>query len=122
MNYQDREHDSFLKNGRSINSFLGEYAHALQDAFTVQDAGKITDLYSDSYFSPDRGRWRLQSAAPEGDVEVFELHLDGTETFKKPELRLELAEYLVALSAVDDVKCKIDLIEKLDNERGAVLT
>jgi hypothetical protein len=122
MNHQDREHDRFLKNGRSINSFLSEYAHALNDAFIAQDADKIVDLYSESYCSPDRGRWSFQATAPEGDVEVFELQLDGTEAFEKPQLREELAEYLRGLSSVDDVKCKIDLIENLDNQRGAVLT
>jgi hypothetical protein len=122
MSWEDHKHARFLTSGRSVNAFLSEYAHSLNDAFTAADPDALMRLYSNRYSSPDRGHWRLQAGDAENDVEVSHLYADGKDTFGRGELGEELAAYLASLTAVDDVKCKIDLIEQIEHERQVVLT
>jgi FG-GAP-like repeat len=122
MAREDRQHEEFLRTGRSINQFLTEYGHALADAFADKNAGPVARFYSDGYRAPGRGRWLLRPADPEGDVEVWRLAAEGDYPFAKGDVCGELEAYLSSLTAVDDVKCKIDLIEQIEQGRSAVLT
>jgi hypothetical protein len=58
----------------------------------------------------------------ESCVAVSRLRADGRQTYGPADVRGELAAYLAGLTAVDDVKVKIDLIEHAAPERRATLT
>ena len=119
---EDARHERFYRTGKSINGFLGDYAHALRAAFEQKDAAALAQFYSADYRSPARGRWVLRPDADEGDVAVSRLRAEGSDTFTRPDLEAELRAYLAGVTAVDDVKCKIDLIEQAEDGREAVLT
>ena len=56
---QDKVHAAFLSTGRSVNSFLGDYKHALEDSFKSKDVSEVLAFYSDRYAAPGRGHLRL---------------------------------------------------------------
>jgi hypothetical protein len=120
--YEDAQHARFFRTGRSINEFLSDYSKAVRAAHQQQDALPITRFYSSTYHSPARGRWLLEPGEPAGDVTVFHLQAGGKDSFGISDLSSELMAYLADLTAVDDVKCKIDLIEHAEHNRSAVLT
>jgi hypothetical protein len=122
MAYEDHQHARFFRTGQSVNTFLGQYAHAVAEAFARGNAEPVCGLYSARYQSPGRGRWTLRPGEPEGDVAVFHLRAAGDESFARDDLGGEWQAYLAALTAVDDVKCKIDLIEQAEPEQSVVLT
>jgi hypothetical protein len=122
MGRQDAEHDRFFQTGSSINSFLKEYAHDLRQAFATGDIDTLARLYADDYRAPDRGHWVLKRDADLGDVAVFRLEPADHDALDRSDLKRELAGYLDGLTAVDDVKCKIDLIEHAEHGQSAVLT
>jgi len=122
MGRRDAQHARFYNTGKSINSFLSEYSHALREAFQKRNADEVARLYSDSYFTPGRGRWETKQDKTEGDVSVFRLAPYGGEDFRKSNLRDEIARYIGGITSIDDVKCKVDIIENVELERSAVLT
>jgi hypothetical protein len=101
---------------------LGRYGGALAAAFREKDAGPVCRLYSSAYQSPGRGRWTLGPEQAEGDVTVSHLRAEGDEVFDKAAVSEEVKSYLASLSAVKEVKFKIDLIEAIEPGRSAVLT
>jgi hypothetical protein len=122
MAREDARHAQFYQTGKSINGFLSDYAHALRGAFEHRDPAAVSALYAAGYHSPGRGRWALRREQDAGDVAVYRLRAEGSQPFGRADLEGELADYLAGLAAVDDVKCKIDLIEAADPGRSAVLT
>ena len=80
-------------------------------------------FYSESYASPGRGRWILKPDQEAGDVACFVLKSDGRKDYAKVELKgSETEDYLNDLTSVDDVKFKIDMIEKVELEQTVQLT
>jgi hypothetical protein len=122
MTYEDAQHAKFFQTGRTINEFLSTYSQSLLAAFHQKDVQPVAPLYSNNYHSPSRGQWLLKSGGAEGDVAVSHLRTEGDRSFTKEDLLSELAAYLAGLTAVEDVKCKIDLIEQAEPGRNAVLT
>src|SRR5262249_3853630 len=122
MGHRDAQHARFYNTGKSINSFLSDYSHAVREAFQKRNADAVASLYSDSYFSPGRGRWETQQDKSQSDVSVFRLAAHGQEDFNKSNLRDEIARYVGGITSIDDIKCKIDRIENVELERSAVLT
>jgi hypothetical protein len=122
MGRRDAKHARFYNTGKSINSFLTEYSRAVREAFQKRNAAAVAVLYSDNYFSPGRGRWESKQDQSEGDVWVFRLAAQGQEDFSKNNLRDEISRYVSGIASIDDVKCKIDMIEHVELERSAVLT
>ena len=120
--HEDAKHDRFFRTGQSINEFLSEYGHSLKDASSHNNVDLVLQHYAGNYGSPGRGRWVLERSSGGCDVAVYELSVQGNQTFQRDELRDELTAYLAGLTAVDDVKFKIDLIEEVEPERSAVLT
>src|SRR5713226_3158472 len=53
---------------------------------------------------------------------VFHLLAESSQSFSKSDLEGEVGAYLSELTAIDDVKFKIDLIEQVEPDHGAVLT
>ena len=119
---KDKEHARFYNSGKSVNAFLNDYKHALEDSFKRRDFSETMALYSDRYASPARGRWILKPDLTQGDVASFKLVSDGRKDYAKGDVRDEIANYLQGLSAVDDVKFKIDLIEQAEPDQSVVLT
>ena len=122
MRVADDRHARFLDCGKTINNFLDAYAMTLGKAFQANDPATIVAMYSSEYSSPNRGRWSFDGGQDIGDVEFSTLEKHGAENYEKAALRSELADYLAGLSAVDRVKCKINLIEDADPGKAAKLT
>lgn len=115
MGRQDAEHARFYETGSSINAFLSDYAKAMKDG------GKVGDYYATGFSSPGRGRWVLRSEASNPDVVRWKLEPEGDRDGSRDSVLHETAEYLAALASVQDVKCKIDMIEQADPARDVVL-
>jgi hypothetical protein len=122
MARKDKEHERFLNTGKSVNSFLASYKHAVEDSFKQKDVNEIMQFYSERYASPGRGRWFLRPDQEAGDVACFVLKSDGQKDYAKADLKAETEGYLNDLTSVDDVKFKIDMIEKIELERTVQLT
>ena len=122
MARKDKQHARFYNTGKSVNAFLNDYKHALEDSFKRQDFSETMAFYSDRYASPARGRWVLKPDLIQGDVASFKLVSDGRKDYAKGDVRDEMANYLQSLSAVDDMKFKIDSIEQAEPDRSVVLT
>jgi hypothetical protein len=122
MGRQDAVHARYYNSGKSINAFLSNYSHALRADSEKKGVDEIIGLYSDAYFSPGRGQWQRRPDQSESDVAVFRVAPEGHKDFVKEDLRCELADYLGSIASIDDIKCKIDMIQQIDLERNAVLT
>jgi len=122
MARKDREHAAFYNTGRSINTFLNSYKQALEDSFKSRDASPVLAFYSNQYESPGRGRWILKPDSDLSNVTCSRLTADGNKSYARTDVRDEITDYLKSLSALDDVKFKIDLIEHADPEHSVVLT
>jgi hypothetical protein len=116
------EHAKFYNTGKSVNKFLGDYSHALKEAFEKKDVSPVARFYSDSYSSPGRGRWTLRPDGAESDVAIARLRAEGAQDFRKADAQSEVAEYVNGLTAIDDVKFKIDMIQRVELERSVELT
>jgi len=121
MARKDKEHERFYKTGKSVNQFLANYKHGLEEAFKKKDAAEITQFYSEHYAAPGRGRWVLKPDQDEGDVTCFTLKADGQD-YTKYDLKNEFNDYLKGLASIQDIKFKIDMIEKVELERTVQLT
>ena len=119
---EDKKHEKFYSTGKSVNSFLSAYNHALKHASLDNDPSTLLSFYSDSYVSPGRGRWVMQREQDAGGAACYRFVADGNGDFTRDDLRAELAGYLGGLSAIEDNKLKIDMIEHVDLERSVVLT
>lgn len=122
MARKDKEHDRFFNTGKSVNQFLSNYKHALEESFKRRDASEVAHLYSGRYSSPQRGRWVLKPDREEGDVACESLKAEGAKDFTKADLEAEVNDYLNGLASVEDIKFKIDMIEKIELERSVRLT
>jgi hypothetical protein len=122
MARKDREHERFFNTGKSVNQFLASYKHGLEEAFKQKDANDILQFYSETYNSPGRGRWLLRPDKQAGDVTCFVLRPEGRKDFAKADLKAETENYLNELTAVEEVKFKIDLIEKVEPGQTVQLT
>ena len=117
MARKDKEHERFFNTGKSVNVFLANYKHGLEESFEKKDVTEIVRFYSERYASPGRGRWILKPDPGASDVACFVLKADGRIDYAKHDLKDETEDYLNGLTAVDDVKFKIDLIEKIELEQ-----
>jgi len=122
MARKDKEHERFFNTGKSVNQFLATYKHGLEEAFKKKDASEITQFYSDHYASPGRGHWVLKPDQDAGDVACFTLKSDGRKDYAKADLKDEFSSYLNSLASVQDIKFKIDMIEKVELEQTVQLT
>ncbi|PYT09038.1 MAG: hypothetical protein DMF60_03395, partial [Acidobacteria bacterium] len=73
MARQDARHARFFNTGKAVNKFLSDYNHALKDAFEKKTTSELAEFYSDSYFSPGRGRWVMKRQKDAGDVACYRL-------------------------------------------------
>ena len=121
MARKDAEHARFFDNGRSVNNFLSGYTKAIKEGFAKSDASGVTALYSESFSSHSRGRWALRRDADESDVAVSRLAPEGAQDFAKADINDEVSRYFAALSSVDNVWTKIDMIEQIEPGRRVVL-
>jgi hypothetical protein len=122
MASKDKEHDRFFNMGKSVNQFLSDYKHALEESFKKKDAGEVARYYSEHYSSPKRGQWVLKPEREEGDVLCFVMKAVGEKDYAKSELEGEVNSYLNSLASFEDIKFKIDMIEKIELERSVQLT
>jgi hypothetical protein len=122
MARKDKEHERFLNTGKSVNTFLSDYKHGLDEAFKKKNAADVTHFYSDHYSSPSRGRWTLKPDREEGDVTCLVMKAQGQTDYTKANLASEVSDYLNELTSVDDIKFKIDMIEQVELERSVQLT
>jgi hypothetical protein len=122
MAHKDAEHAKFYNTGKSVNGFLSDYNHALKEAFEKKDASPVLRFYSDRYASPGRGRWTLKPDGGESDVAIARVRVEGNQDYRKADLQNEIREYVDGLAAIDDIKFKIDMIQKVELERSVELT
>lgn len=122
MARKDKEHERFYNTGKSVNQFLANYKHGLEEAFKKKDVAEILQFYSERYASPGRGRWILKPDQQAGDVACFVLTPDGQKDYLKADLKAESESYVNDLTSVDDVKFKIDMIEKVELDKSVQLT
>src|SRR6059058_343013 len=113
MARKDKEHGRFLSTGKSVNQFLASYKHGVEESFKNKNVAEVMKFYSERYASPGQGRWILKPDQEAGDVACFVLKADGQRDYAKTDLRAETEAYMNDLTSVDDVKFKIDMIEKI---------
>jgi hypothetical protein len=122
MARKDAQHARFYNTGKAVNNFLSSYNHALKDAFEKKDTSELEGFYSERYFSPGRGRWELKRDEDAGDVACYRLAPEGQFDYRKTDVRDEVARYLRGLASIEDIKFKIDMIEKIELDREVQLT
>src|SRR5947209_17106574 len=122
MARKDKEHERFLNTGKSVNQFLSDYKHGMEESFKKKDASEVAHFYSDHYSSPGRGHWSLKPGREEGDVSCLVMKTEGQKDYTKADLEDEVKDYLKSLASGDDIKFKIDMIEKIEFERSVQLT
>ena len=122
MARKDKEHDRFFNTGKSVNTFLSNYKHGLEEAFKKKDTSEVTHFYSDLYSSPGRGHWVLKPEREESDVTSLVMKTEGRKDYTKADMETEVSSYLKGLASIDDVKLKIDMIEEVELERSVQLT
>src|SRR6267142_3078339 len=122
MARKDKEHERFFNTGKSVNVFLATYKHGLEEAFKNQDVAEITQFYSEHYASTGRGQWVLKPDQDAGDVTCFVLKADGSKAYTKADLQDEFKTYLNGLASVQDIKLKIDMIEKVELDQSVQVT
>jgi VCBS repeat protein len=108
---KDKEHERFFNTGKSVNQFLANFKHGLEESFKKKDAAEIMQFYSERYASPRRGRWILRSDEVAGDVACLVLRREGEKDYAKADLKSEFSDYLNGLASVEDIKLKIDMID-----------
>ena len=113
MSQADARHAEFLASGKTVNEFLKSYSRALVGAFENKDTSRLLALYSDDYFSPDRGLWRLKGDLPLGDASLAALEAIDHRGVDRGTLSEELQFYLDGIARIDNVACKINLIEEV---------
>jgi hypothetical protein len=121
MARKDKEHARFFNTGKSVNTFLSNYKHGVEEAFRKKDLSEITRFYSAGYSSPARGRWVMRPAQDESDVSVLKFVVEGREDYDKSALGEEVAGYIKTIASVQNVWCKIDMIEQIVPEKRVVL-
>src|SRR6266850_5818532 len=99
MARKDKEHERFYNTGKSVNQFLANYTHGLEESFKKKDVAEIMQFYSERYTSPGRGRWILKPDQEAGDVACFVLKADGRKDYVKADLKDEAERYLNSLTS-----------------------
>ncbi|HEU4390071.1 MAG TPA: VCBS repeat-containing protein [Blastocatellia bacterium] len=122
MARDDREHNRFYNTGKSVNSFLKDYNHGLGHAFKTHDVAAVATFYSENYVSPGRGDWRMKHDNDTAAFSCYRFEKVGDRDFTRGDVSAEVSSYLRGITAIDDSKLKIDMIEKLEPERMVVLT
>jgi hypothetical protein len=122
MARKDKEHERFFNTGKSVNQFLASYKHGLEEAFKKKDTTELMQFYSERYASAGRGRWVLQPDQEAGDVTCFALRAEGSKDYTRGDLQDEFKNYLNGLASVQDIKFKIDMIDKVEPEKNVQLT
>jgi hypothetical protein len=121
MARRDKEHAKFFNTGKSVNVFLGNYTRALRESFEKQDPAPVMGLYSDRFWSPGRGHWRMTTAGAESDVSISRVVIEDRQDFNKQQLRGEVVNYLASINSISNIWTKIDMIESVDLEKSVVL-
>ena len=121
MSRSDKEHARFYATGKSVNTFLSDYKHGIEEAFKNNAADEVVKLYADDFNSAGRGRWILQNAPPENDVTVLKLERVGEQDFTKEAIADEVKTYLDTIAEIENIWCKIDMIEEVDPEKTVKL-
>ena len=131
MAKQDAEHAAFYNTGAAIKSFVGDYGKAVQAAFKANDLSQIAAFYADDYPTIPRGdtdsrvlrrgRWAWRAIDHGRDVSAWELQSVEPWLSGKAEVVDDLAAYLRAMTSVQEIRSKIDMIERIDSGRSVVL-
>jgi hypothetical protein len=121
MARRDKEHAKFFNTGKSVNVFLGNYTRALRESFEKQDPAPVMGLYSDRFWSPGRGHWRMTTSSAESDVSISRVVIEDRQDFNKQQLRGEVVNYLASINSISNIWTKIDMIESIDLEKSVVL-
>lgn len=122
LNQADAHHARFLEAGKTINTFLKDYSHALTDAYHSKDRSHLLECYAANYESRGRGEWQFTKKEDIGDTMYSTLSTTDQSDFNRSKLDAEVANYLQQLTSVDRVKCKINLIEHIVPGKEATLT
>ncbi len=121
MSRSDKEHARFYATGKSVNTFLSDYKHGIEEAFKNNAADEVVKFYADDFNSAGRGQWILQNAPPENDVTVLKLERVGEQDFTKAAMADEVKTYLNTIAEIENIWCKIDMIEEVDPEKTVKL-
>ncbi len=131
MAKKDAEHAAFYRTGAEIKSFVGDYGKALQASFEAHDMSPIAAFYADDYPTTPhqgagdnvlpRGRWTWTRIDQGEDLSVFTLQSVEPWLSSQAEVTADLAAYLSGMTAVQEIRAKIDVIERIDSDRSVVL-
>jgi hypothetical protein len=122
MKRWDAEHARFLTSGQSINLFFKDYAHDLTEAHRQGKPAIALASYSETFHSPHRGHWRLTEEQDLGGAARSVLRREGDEPADRAALAAELQAYFAGISRIEDLKCKVDLIERIEPDQNATAT
>jgi hypothetical protein len=118
----DSAHSKFLDCGQSINLFFKSYAHDLTEAHRLGKPALVLASYSQDFHSPQRGHWRLTGEQDLGAAVRSALRCEGGEDLDRDALAEEFQAYFAGIETIEDLKCKLDLIEHAEPGRRATVT
>ncbi len=121
MSRSDKEHARFYATGKSVNTFLGAYKTGIEEAFKKNAADEVVRFYADDFNSAGRGRWTLQNTPSENDVTVQKLERASEQNFTRENIAEEVKSYLDSIASIENIWCKIDMIEEVDPEKAVKL-
>lgn len=137
----EAEHRLFSEAGQSINGFLKDYCSDWKASHAAGEPTLWLASYSAEYrpfgrSSDDQGKWRWVEHAsghqPAGSTEVWQRQVEpagnsavetaSADRSPRAILGARLAKNLTDFGSIERLTCKIDLIEKLEIGRQAILT
>ncbi|MDJ0834878.1 MAG: VCBS repeat-containing protein [Acidobacteriota bacterium] len=122
MKQDDKHHVRFYEAGKTIATFLSDYAGALKKAAAEGDTKALAPFFADAFEQKERGLWVYGPVREVGGVHARDLTRVGDDHFQKADVLRAWSDYLSDLNSVTRVKCKIDLISDLEPHVSAELT
>ena len=131
MAKQDAEHAAFYNTGASIKAFVGDYGKAVKAAFKAKDMSGIAIFFADDYPAKprgdvdrhvlQRGQWSWEAIDRGHDVSAWKLTSAEPWLTNKAETVDDLSKYFQGMRSVEEIRSKIDMIERIDSDRSVVL-
>ncbi|PON18568.1 hypothetical protein C2W62_07275 [Candidatus Entotheonella serta] len=129
MAKKDAEHAAFYNLGASVKGFVGEYGKAFEQAFISQTQEPIAAFYADRYPTmprPDtlplrRGDWTWKATRRSDGVTTLTLQSAEPWLTSKTAVVDAYRAYTQDITSIRNIRSKIDLIERIDDDRHVVV-
>lgn len=103
--------------GQAAQKLLGEFRTGVEKF----DVEKVLSCYDEKYASDHEGFSTEQLESDRDGVRVYKWKPTREKPTTKHDLGLEVERYLKTMSTIEEAKLKLDSVERIDSEGGAVI-